>query len=1773
MSRLATEYLQKECTLPRNVTFIESDLANGYLFISLLNQMGHVSEESYEAASDAMDPDIVLENFRILARSLRKLNISLTRKDVANIVSETPGASADLVMKIRASREAQVSGRNLNAPPKYKEVMRSLRPKDFVRQNATGSGDATSKELFFSDARTVLDGGVFAELDMKCHLEEFKVTEYDNEKKGTVQDAQMRDAKAMRRKDTHDATAQFRHTVTVRNAEKDQAITERWAVTEEDKRKRQVRDLQFELATLKIDELRRKKRSNHHRAEQISGIDAFEVSMKRNGIGGGDDGQTLSTTYEDTELFAKRLSTVARQNWPSDDDTSDFVTALKLRTKDNRVARYEKARRKRRAALVEQSAAADVHDSFEDTQDAFEETKRNESLMKATLKQEKLEKSVADGAASREALLEAAEEKIREFSEVFTSRADEIDEERKVALKAVVDAREAKKAEKRRNNDKLVRTIVMEMVSDLFDAGNSTKKGPPLSTADPHLLLNQLGEMARQRMDNAVALDEVTSLESWASHAALSVNIGKWKRRAPAPVTSIDADSTENTEKSEPVGASEADVYRQDSFLETAQTVLETIVQRSREMNDAVASGGSAQNGIAFGLTEENKTVLCSSSKVVVALSNGFSPSRDAWVQVQAWTGERAALWDVVNVVLAGSKIKPLMEGKKPTINFASLVQIFTEERLVCPDSLAGTALPPEIMKGCNELVDISNNILALKDILATSPELPLTNVTFSDVSCGIAVGVSLRIRQFVRDKLAGVNDIDTIMPNLVITARLFGSLYSSDKAIFARVVDWFLQGGTRDDVPESEKDLVAAIASDVGSKGGKKAPPKKGAEVPVPVSALAAVIWIHAKTQNVASRICKPYTGDDTVCVDQVQYLLDSVDLAKSKESLEADLAADGGYLLNYGVLAVEEEPPQPGDVPSKVPVYSMQQKQPSDSANDDVATTINTHLFVTEDLSSAETILSIVLDVYDVVFGFASADATPDAVDADAPVVGSRDALRMAVDRVNHIKNTRRSTLSPQDKIWLCNLTKENVLQSADIFDVHSKISAARAVEVELKGLLVMMASYSCAEVERAVRFLETDFVQALKATDQRWFDNCEQTVKALDTYSLDSEPVILEDLVASLGNTIDDRHMMWLSKLAQMEDSGAGVILDLQGRLLSITELYAKATFEIIESQKVAAVALAQLLEAANYSQVPWGEGSAGVQSKDSASRLNTTVEQFIDSCIGVDVSASVDKTLWVDLVEMELPGGADIKSASLVILHQESISSCQAVLNTVCSSLLEARSTMLDSVNAMKKSAKRRYVYEHEVLSDWGSQLRGMTATPDAPCGRQFLQQFYFGVSDDVLNDQVTSLNGENAIEVGDMHLALDAIAALAEEIAFIAFPNTQLSRNNSAKDDSNSTDPSAGVEKHLSILDAFLETVVLAVKKAVQKGVQMPRSWKNMKRVTNLLGNFASRDTIDPDNTNILEEVATAAREMIVSLLFAATPCSIPVDYIQRLSKTLCQPVENSALLRFPLAADSPTVEFLLAKVKADSKLSVGWWAIHSAADEAKYTVDHTLSVISSIAWMCLDAAGNVHVPTFLLSMCKCPQMHSKASFEKTLLFADAEDAFDQPSTIINDGFYKALRLASRIHADEEEPKEEGTKRDVRMSEAAGQLDALLGTAVSVTQLNWLSQMCGGDAIIPDGSTFRAQIGMGRRAKPVGVTAEPVTSEGKEENEEKETAPEEESKEQAEEESKAAASEEEEEVWEPMDAVPAGVVVPVAAAWSLSGSVRGKSFALAKYCKS
>ena len=68
-------------------------------------------------------------------------------------------------------------------------------------------------------------------------------------------------------------------------------------------RKRQVRDLQFELANIKIANLRRRNKNASLNEEQIKGFDAFEANMKRSGLGGNDGDANMSVSYEDMDNF------------------------------------------------------------------------------------------------------------------------------------------------------------------------------------------------------------------------------------------------------------------------------------------------------------------------------------------------------------------------------------------------------------------------------------------------------------------------------------------------------------------------------------------------------------------------------------------------------------------------------------------------------------------------------------------------------------------------------------------------------------------------------------------------------------------------------------------------------------------------------------------------------------------------------------------------------------------------------------------------------------------------------------------------------------------------------------------------------------------------------------------------------------------------------------------------------------------------------------------------------------------------------------------------------------------------------------------------------------------------------------------------------------------------------------------------------------------------------------------------------------------------------
>eukprot|EP00981_Chlorochromonas_danica_P012831 scaffold5444_cov181-Ochromonas_danica.AAC.12 len=148
-----------------------------------------------------------------------------------------------------------------------------------------------------------------------------------------------RDTMLTKEKDKKSQTTQFMR-----------EMTERWKDTQRVKQDRVKRDLQYELTVEKLGELSFiQKRLQATKAER-TGIDFFEKNLKKMGISSGDaDSVQLSISYEAPDIFERRLEEIYHSKAPSNEEAQSFINQLKERTAEKRQARYEKARRRRRA--------------------------------------------------------------------------------------------------------------------------------------------------------------------------------------------------------------------------------------------------------------------------------------------------------------------------------------------------------------------------------------------------------------------------------------------------------------------------------------------------------------------------------------------------------------------------------------------------------------------------------------------------------------------------------------------------------------------------------------------------------------------------------------------------------------------------------------------------------------------------------------------------------------------------------------------------------------------------------------------------------------------------------------------------------------------------------------------------------------------------------------------------------------------------------------------------------------------------------------------------------------------------------------------------------------------------------------------------------------------------------------------------------------------------------------------------------------------------------
>lgn len=139
-------------------------------------------------------------------------------------------------------------------------------------------------------------------------------------------------------------------------------ITQKWKDTQMVKRDRVKADVQYEMAVQKIEHLKTIHRRQEAALEERKEIDLFEKNMKKMGIGGDADGIRLSVSYEAPELLEQRLKATLKAKEPSSEEIQSFVEQLKERTAEKRAARYEKARRRRRALTSTNNASTSAPD-------------------------------------------------------------------------------------------------------------------------------------------------------------------------------------------------------------------------------------------------------------------------------------------------------------------------------------------------------------------------------------------------------------------------------------------------------------------------------------------------------------------------------------------------------------------------------------------------------------------------------------------------------------------------------------------------------------------------------------------------------------------------------------------------------------------------------------------------------------------------------------------------------------------------------------------------------------------------------------------------------------------------------------------------------------------------------------------------------------------------------------------------------------------------------------------------------------------------------------------------------------------------------------------------------------------------------------------------------------------------------------------------------------------------------------------------------------------
>jgi hypothetical protein len=1678
MSRLAIDWIQRSFSVPQ-IASIERDLADGYILLKILTQMGYVTDEEVETLPPrSANPSVILENFKQLTKYIKRINITLTKRMVTQIMAEESGIAAELIMKMKRGMET-MNNPKANLEPEYKKSLKSLRPRQFERYDYYKDiVDTPTTELFYRDASTTLYNGIFNEIDMRCQLGEYEQYKYDVDKKAIQDERKERELEVERKQKVHKDINEFERTIREKNITNNTEVIEKWRKSLKPGEARHIRDLQFELATLKVRELKENKQRNLHRTEGVHGINEFEFNLTRLGIGGGDENANLTTTYESAANFLDRIEEMTTKNLPSNAVIQDFVTQLKVRTKEKKLARYDKARRRRRMLVDQANAQAEAssHNEEGDVGGHGNNVLVNERMIKMKLKEEKELAAVAANSENAKRIKEEAEESVRLFAEQFRMMADESADERLLQVRTIQENIAQRRARKHEGIYNFCGEIVVEMVASMFDAMSADFADPrasyssiPFGTDGCVELIDKL----LQNLDNRVAgsadsADEVriTKLDSWPAFAALALNLNKWKASTvytTVPVAPV-ALSTELLV--EPIVDAESAVAPADaavdvaptetissielaktmSFIESTCHVIEDILSSSREKSEDTTKAFNENLSLSSDETVQlHEQVTGNMCKVmyVVNSSGGWSNPHQCCAQLTHWSNQHQptiALWDSICAYEACIKIKPLLEGKVPAINFNSLVNIFgrssyitdsgisfaTNEELAVPDAVLGTSLPPKILVLLKEMVETVSRINAIKDsfIGSISSISPTFNYQFTEITLAILLGQSLYIRNYIRGVYTAADAVSIVPPIVVVSNAITSEIPIvgplDNVSGYIEVLDWFLRGGAKDNAPEHLATLIAEESGAPAPAAGKKKAPAKGAvEEEVPTrSYIAGIILIKSTAVLEDSRVV----------------------------SLESPLAAaSAGYLLLQSYLQRKR-----GTITNSADdgaIHSLVQKENYMHGitrlyvlNNEVNATDLTYVPV--DLAVAELMLCCLLD---------ASQSVADGVSST-----------LSVKNIQAFR--RNNKLSPVSKLLLLHDLGTNPLNMLSLYDIYAVLCSARAEEIEIKGSLLVLLTTQLKILENGILHREEALVASMKQAEEGYKHLCEGTIGEITGLKEMGVKDKLMDLVCNIGDVIDKKHRQWLDLTSELVKAANDELFAAQILMLKLVEVTGEVAFKVLESHKNVGLQLASSLEIAGYDEFPWLVDPAGTNrlvvdaKRDDLRAVVSTVCQDIELLYtNADASerrlmhqetesASDKSVVWTTLASLPTTAAEvnAVRSTVISSVYNDTLEFALTWNSTIHLLLQDVIASITASNERLKRYVTTRHSYKHRVLSQWSKELLSFNFN-DVVSISDFLKVSSFSVSYDHKIDGIRVMSkGNNLVDLSDMKLPLAMISELSQEL--------------SQRIDSD-------VEaQHTSYLSATIIDIIKAKIEQSEEYYRMtPVVWRDAAKVDQFVSCVLNRSVMSSSSSDTRRSFH---KSFIVTLLAGLCPVLPSKEYLLRIGKVLSPPTLDELPLSFQQKPSLP-IDLFLAKLLDDKVVNKGWFSpVNSSELKLLFTV---------IASCCLVKSTNeVVIEEFLLMLCKDTTAVESKILENSTGLVRASGNDDDPNAInisnkpsdsvlaamplyLNNGLCKLAYLAAHMRFDESLPCKSGvvSKDYHRLKEVMGD------QKLSQKQLEWL----------------------------------------------------------------------------------------------------------------